>query len=123
MPRKTVYAGDLRHYGAIQEQVDGSQDPLSGAIPTTWATVNDARGNWSAVPMQKMPLSAREFEAAAAIQAEQSTRFVLRWMPGVTAKMRILLDGVAYNIRGVMEDLESGREYMTLSCTAGVNVG
>lgn len=123
MPRKTVYAGDLRHYGAIQEQVDGSQDPLSGATPTTWATVNDERGNWSAVPMQKMPLSAREFEAAAAIQAEQSTRFVLRWMPGVTAKMRILLDGVAYNIRGVMEDLESGREYMTLSCTTGVNVG
>lgn len=123
MSRKTLYAGDLRHYGAIQEPVAQTQDAQTGAIPEVWQTINDERGNWSSIPMQKMPLSAREFEAAAAIQAEQSTRFVLRWMPGITPKMRILLDGVAYNIRGVMEDLESGREYVTLSCTQGVNVG
>lgn len=115
--RKLLNAGDLRHRVAIQERVEGQQDTDSGAIPWTWETVH------SNVPAQKLPLSAREFEAAAAIQAEQSVRFVLRWMPGIIPKMRLLMDGIAYNINGVLEDQDTGRDYMTLSCSAGVNAG
>lgn len=115
--RKLLNAGDLRHRVAIQQRIEGEQDPDSGAIPWTWETL------YANVPAQKLPLSAREFEAAAAIQAEQSVRFVLRWMPAVVPKMRLLLDGIAYNINGVIEDQDSGRDYMTLSCSAGVNAG
>lgn len=122
MPRKMLNAGDLRHRIAIQERIE-TQDAVTGAVSWEWQTVNDERGDWSSIPAQIMPLSAREFEAAAAIQAETSTRFVIRWVNGVIPKMRLLAQGVAYDIRGVLPDLESGREYLTLSCVAGVNDG
>lgn len=121
--RKLLNPGDLRHRVAIQEQVAGAQDADTGAVPYTWQTVNDERGNWSSLPAQKLPLSAREFEAAAATQAETSTRFVMRWRSGVVPKMRLVCLGIAYNINGVIEDQDSGRDYMTLSCSAGVNSG
>lgn len=119
--RKLVNAGELRHYVAIQEKLE-TQD-ANGILTWTWQTVNDERGDWSAIPMAKLPVSAREFEAAAAVQGEQATRFVMRWMPGVNSKMRVLHDDKAYDIRGVMEDQDSGSEYITLSCTQGVNDG
>lgn len=120
--RRLVNAGDLRHRVAIQERVE-EQDEDSGAIFWTWETVNDERGDWSSLAAQKLPLSAREFEAAAAIQAQVSTRFVMRWMTGVAPKMRLVHDGKTYDINGVMEDQDTGRDYMTLSCTEGVNAG
>lgn len=119
---KLLNPGVMRHRGTIQERLE-SQDATTGAITYTWQTVNDDRGNWSSVPAHKMPISAREFEAAAATQDQVSTRWVLRWMPGVLPKMRWLSEGVAYDINGIMEDLNTGRDYMTLSCTAGVNAG
>lgn len=122
MPRKLLNAGDLRHRVAIQERIE-TQDGTTGAMSYTWQTVNDARGNWSSVPAHKMPLSAREFEAAAATQDQTSTRWVMRWMPGVTAKMRLLSEGIAYDINGVMEDQSTSRDYQTLSCASGVNAG
>lgn len=122
MPRKMLNAGDLRHRISIQERIE-TQDAVTGAISWEWQTVNDERGNWSSIPAHLMALSAREFEAAAAIQAETSTRFVIRWMEGVIPKMRLNVQGFIYDIKGVLPDLESGREYLTLSCTAGVNDG
>lgn len=112
----------MRYRVAIQERIE-TQDETTGAISWTWQTVNDERGNWSSVPAQKMPLSAREFEAAAATQDQVSTRWVLRWMPGVTAKMRLVCEEIAYDINAPLEDLNTGRDYMTLSCSAGVNAG
>jgi SPP1 family predicted phage head-tail adaptor len=120
--RKLLNAGDMRHRVAIQERVE-TQNENTGAISWTWQTVNDERGNWSSVPAHKMPLSAREFEAAAATQDEVSTRWVMRYMPGVTAKMRLVNDEMAYDIKGVLEDLNTGQDYMMLSCSAGVNAG
>lgn len=122
MTKKLIDPGALRHRVAIQERIE-TQDETTGAMSWTWQTVNDERGNWTSVSCQKLPLSAREFEAAAAIQAQVSTRFVIRWMSGVKPKMRLLLDEMAYDINGVMEDQDSGREYLTLSCSAGVNAG
>ena len=122
MSRKLLNAGDMRHRVTIQERIE-SQDSTTGAISYVWQTINDERGNWSAVPAQKMPLSAREFDAAAATQDQVSTRWVLRWMPGIVAKMRLVCEGVAYDINAPLEDLNTGREYITLSCTAGVNAG
>lgn len=120
--RKLLNAGDLRHYVTIQERIE-TQNSTTGALGWTWQTINDQRGNWSVVPAQKLPVSAREFEAAAAVQGQSSVRFVMRWMSGVIPKMRLVLDGIAYDINGVMEDQDSGRDYMTLSCSTGVNAG
>lgn len=120
---KLLNAGDLRHRVAIQERIE-SQNPDTGDVTHTWATVNDGRGNWSSLPAQKLPLSAREFEAAAATQAQTTTRWVLRWIPGVDAKMRLLHEGTPYNLNGPpLEDPESGRAFMTLTTTAGTDAG
>lgn len=120
--KRLVNSGDLRHRVAIQEPIE-TQDSITGSISRTFQTVNDERGYWGSLPAAKMPLSAREFEAAAAIQAQTSTRFVVRWLPGIVPKMRLICEGRIYNINGAMEDQDTGRDYITLSCTEGVNDG
>jgi len=119
---KLLDEGTLRHRIAIQERVD-MQDGETGDVSHVWVTVNDSRGNWSAVAAAIMAASAREFEAAAAVQAETSTRFVIRWRAGVLPTMRLVHKGRPYNIRGVLPDADSGLEYLTLTCTDGVNDG
>lgn len=115
--KRLVSAGDLRHRVDIQQRVYGEQDSGTGNVPFTWETV------WSGIPAQKLPVSAREFEAAAAIQAQVSTRFVIRFIEGIFPKMRLVCNEVPYDINGIMEDQHTGRNYLTLSCTAGVNDG
>jgi SPP1 family predicted phage head-tail adaptor len=92
----------------------------------------NAKGNrteaWVAfatdIPAQIEPLSARELFAAQAAQSEVTTRITIRYLPGLTAAMRIkTADGVLYNIAGVVADNKSGREWITLPCTQGVNDG
>lgn len=120
---KLLNAGDLRHRVAIQERVE-VQDPDTGDITHGWATINDGRGNWSSLPAQKAPVSAREFEAAAAAQGQITTRWVLRFVAGVDAKMRLLHNGTPYNLNGPpLEDAESGLAFMTLTTTAGTDAG
>jgi len=93
-----------------------SQDPVSGEVITSWVDVNKV---WAAVE----PLSAREFIAAAAGQSAVTSRLVIRYRPGITSAMRIIHSGKVYNIQGVLADMESGRDYLTLPCSEGVNDG
>lgn len=122
MNRKLVNAGDLRHRIAIQERVE-EQDSETGDISFVWVTVNDVRGNWSSLPAAKMQVSAKEFEAAAAMQVRKLTRFLIRYLAGIDSKMRVLCNGEAYDIHGVIEDADIGRAYITLSCFVGINAG
>lgn len=121
MPRKLISAGDLRFRVAIQARVE-DQDS-DGNIVWAWVNVNDERGNWSCLPAARYPVSAREFEAAAATQAEQITRFVVRFGPAIQPAMRLVCQGTAHDILGVMPDAAFGRDYLTLVCRAGVNDG
>lgn len=45
----------------------------------------------------------REFEAARQINAEVDTQFQIRWTTGLSATMRILYDGVYYDIHRIQE--------------------
>lgn len=110
-----IASGKLRHKVALQKQVR-TQDPETGAMVTTWQTVANV---WASVE----PLSAREFIAAQAAQSAVSARIVIRHRPDVDATMRILHRGRIYNIEGVLADPRSGREYLTLPCSEGVNDG
>lgn len=110
-----MQAGKLRHRVTLQEPVK-VQNPTTGAVINTWRDVSTI---WAEVS----PLSAREFIAAQASQGEISTRITIRYRPGVTRKHRILFRGAIYNIEGVLPDPKSGREYLTLTCSEGVNDG
>ena len=108
-------SGKLRHRVRIEEQVHAT-DEDTGAVSTSWQFVAVV---WAAIE----PLSAREFIAAAATQSAITARITIRYRPGMRASMRILHGSSIYNIQGVLPDLESGREYLTLPCSAGVNDG
>ncbi|MBK4414170.1 phage head closure protein [Enterobacter hormaechei] len=110
-----MQAGKLRHRVTIQEPVM-VQNPETGAVNKTW---RDLATVWAEVS----PLSAREFIAAQASQGEITTRITIRFRPGITRMNRILFRGEIYNIDGVLPDPKSGREYLTLPCSEGVNDG
>ena len=108
-------AGKLRHQVVIQSPTL-SQDPQTGEMLNGWA---DFATCWASIE----PLSAREFIAAQAGQSEITARIVIRYRPGVLPTMRILYRGKVYNIHGVLPDIKSGLEYLTLPVSEGVNDG
>lgn len=110
-----MQAGKLRHRVTIQGPVM-VQNSETGAVNKTWLDVATV---WAEVS----PLSAREFIAAQASQGEITTRITIRFRTGITRKHRILFRGGIYNIEGVLPDPVSGREYLTLPCSEGLNDG
>lgn len=113
-------AGLLRHRIDIEQLAtdtsgdlpqDEHGDPIQNWIP--WAT---------GVPAQKVVGQSREL-AGQVIVSEWKTRFRIRWRPGLVATMRILHDGDIWNIAGVEPDSDSGRDFVWLPVTAGVNEG
>ena len=109
-------AGRLRHRVTIQQPVQ-AQDPVTGELVQTWT---DFAADIAAAIE---PLSTREFAAAQQIQSEIVARIVIRYRTGITAEMRVIHNGTVYNIAGVLADKDSGREYLTLPVSTGVNQG
>lgn len=110
-----MQAGKLNRRVMLQKPVK-TQSPATGAVTNGWADVAEL---WASV----VDLSARDFVAARAAQSEVTTRITIRWRDDVTDKHRIVHRGRIYNIHGVLEDDKSGREYLTLPCSRGVNDG
>ena len=110
-----MQAGRLRHRVTIQEPVK-SQDPETGAVINGW---RDVVTTWAEIT----DLSAREFIAAQAVNSSITTRIVIRFRRGVTSRNRIVHQGVIYNIAGALADNKSGKEYLTIPCSMGVNDG
>lgn len=107
--------GRLRHRITLLASTSGP-DPDTGIY---------TEGGWTPVGPDVAaaiePLSAREFIAAGATQAAVSHRITIRYRTDVTAKMRCVdEDGKIYAIQQVLPDKNSGREYLTLVCTQGV---
>lgn len=114
-------AGRLRHRVNIQTATY-TQDTETGELVPAWANTH------SSVPCAIEPLSVKDYLQSQAIQSEVSARIVIRYRTGMTDEMRLV--GVCgchkdkiYNPAGWMEDMESGREYLTAPCSQGVNTG
>jgi SPP1 family predicted phage head-tail adaptor len=107
-------AGKLRHRVVIQSQ--SRSRSASGDVLVSW---RDVATVWAAVE----PLSVREFISAQSQQSQIVARITVRYREGLTADMRILHRGQVYNPQGWLADPESGFEYLTAPCTAGVNDG
>lgn len=110
-----MHAGKLRHRVSLQKPVK-TQNPSTGAVVNSW---QETAKLWAEVA----PLSAREFVAAQATQSEVTTRITIRFRSDVTPKNRIVYAGKIFNIEGVLADDKSGRDYLTLPCSEGVNDG
>jgi SPP1 family predicted phage head-tail adaptor len=110
----TLAAGKLRHRVAVERLV--TEQDSSGVAQETWSPVGEF---WASIE----PLSAREFVAASAVQSQVVARIRMRATTGVRASDRIRHGANLYNVQGVLPDLDSGLEYVTIPATAGVNDG
>lgn len=109
-------AGRLRHRVDIQESTP-QQDPVTGEVTEQWTTVH------ANVPAAIEPMSVREFLAARQMQGEVSVLIVMRFIPGLHEKMRIMHGDTVYNPTGFLPDKKSNIEYVTAPCSTGVNEG
>lgn len=84
-------AGSLRHRVTIQS-VSEAQNSIGESIETwgTFATV------WARID----PLSGRQLLAANQLDEPVAARMKMRYLSGVTGKMRIVHGSTTYNIRG-----------------------
>lgn len=87
-------AGHLRHTLVIEEAAE-TRDAHGQAV-ATWST-------FATVPGSLEPLNGREFIASAQVQAEVTARARIRYLEGVTAKMRISFEGKIYAITAVID--------------------
>lgn len=114
-------AGLLRHRIDIQQLATDTSGDLPqdehGDPELTWAT-------WATgVPAQKVVGQSREGATGDVIVSEWKTRFRIRWRPGLVPTMRILHGSDVWNIAGIEPDNDSGRDFVWLPVTAGVNDG
>jgi SPP1 family predicted phage head-tail adaptor len=89
------------------------RDPLGGdkRVWRTWK---------SDVPAEVVPLSGREFVAAAAEHGQVTARMQIPYLPGVLQTMRVVFDGAVYAIRAVLPD-PTARRHLTLMVDSGVS--
>jgi len=108
-----VRSGIYRHKITIQQPTE-SVDAFGQAIKS-WSTYAQP---FAAVE----PLRGREYFASQQFNAEITTRIRLRYLSGVTPKMRVSFDGRIYNIQSIIDVSERNRE-THLMCSEGVNDG
>lgn len=94
-------AGRLKHK-IIIEQATEARDTL-GAVVETWVAYATRQASAE-------PIAGREYYASRQTNAEASYRFRLRYLAGVTPKMRVNFGGRIFDIERVINVNEQGRE-------------
>lgn len=118
----TLAAGRLRHRVRIERLIpvldsDGEviQDPNTGDVLREWILLGEA---WAAVE----PISAKEFIQSQETQSKVEARIIVRRQDYIINAADRVVHGVrVYNVAGVLEDRDSGLEYVTLPCSRGVS--
>ena len=106
-------AGRLRHQVIIQTPTETNDSQGQAVKP--WAT-------FATVHAAVEPLAGREYIAAAQINAETTTKIIIRYLAGITQKMRISYDSKIYNIESMKNVGERDRQ-LELMCSEGINDG
>jgi SPP1 family predicted phage head-tail adaptor len=68
------------------------------------------------------PLSGRELFNAQTISAETTTRFRIRFIPGITKKMRLAFKDRIFNIEAII-NAEERNAALEIMCAEGVSEG
>lgn len=106
-----MQAGWLRAYVTFQTlspSLDGFGQPTNSWSNTlnVWACINDISGS--------------ELIKSMALDSEATTRITVRYRTGITAAMRILHDGVIYNIKSPPIDKTGKKAWLELLCQRGL---
>lgn len=106
----------LKHIIEIQTPpTDAQQQDSYGQPITTWPLYRRARAFIE-------PLNGRELFAAQQVNAETTTRMTIRYFAGLDPRMRIVHEGVIYNIHSII-DPEMRHAWLVIMCGSGVNLG
>jgi SPP1 family predicted phage head-tail adaptor len=85
--------------GALDQRVAIQQKSITrdayGAEVVTWVAV-------ATVWMSAEPISGREYVALRQAQSDVTTRFRMRYRPGITTAMRLLWAGQTFNVTEVL---------------------
>jgi len=111
----------MNHLCDIEEKIT-AQDTVTGETTNTWSAVH------SDVYCDIEAVSVRDFIQSRSDQSEIQARITLPYLTGIDSSMRIVGKcgchlGRIYNPGGVLEDIITSQEYLTLPCSLGVNSG
>ncbi len=109
-----MQAGKLRHRVKVQSKTF-TQSPETGEMVESWS---DVFTTWASIE----PISVKDFIASGAEQSQVTARIVMRYR-NVDSTMRVTYREKIYNIKGVLSDPKTGKEYVTLAVSEGVNDG
>lgn len=109
-----MQAGNLRHRVLLQSLTE-TRDTTTGAISQSWV---DFATVWGDVRY----LGGLETLKADATTAIAKCSIRVRYLAGVTEKMRAVHDGKNFDINAVLPDM-TGRRWLDLACTVGANNG
>lgn len=101
---------------------DAVQNPQTGAMVHNWVDV------YTNIFAAIEPLSVRGYLQSKADQSDVSVRIEIDALPGLDSAVRIVgvcgcHAGKIYNPVGILEDMLTGQEYLTIPCSQGVNQG
>lgn len=108
-----VEIGDLRHRITIQKPTTGINE--NGFEVETW---DDYRTVWAAVSN----LHGREYFAAAAVQAENTVKFTVRYLPDIDTTMRICFRDKTYDIAAI-DNIKYQNRFMEIKALEVVDSG
>jgi SPP1 family predicted phage head-tail adaptor len=115
--------GKMNHWVRLEQlvnQVDSNgdviQDENTGEITTEWELVEEV---WASIE----PLSVLAFIQSGATQSQVDSYIGIWFRTDIQPSWRVVEGDTIYNIRGILPDKKTGREYLTLPCFSGVSDG
>ena len=105
-------AGQLRHTIIIQQVTETN---TGGVITNVWSEYDVVRAG---IESGAARFAGSEFWAAQQVQDEDVVVFRIRYLSGVTQKMRVLYGYKAYDIKGVQDVKGRGREMIVYTTIA-----
>jgi SPP1 family predicted phage head-tail adaptor len=106
-----VKIGKLRHRITVEETTETQE--ADGSVIENWSAFATAQGSIE-------PISGREYFAAQTTQAEVTHRISLRYLTGVTPKMRVKYGSRIFDILSVINVDERNRE-LQLMCRESID--
>ena len=102
-------AGRLRNRITIQQKVIGKDN--FGQDVDLWVDVCKVRA-------EIRDISGREYQSSQAEQSQTDCKILIRHRNDITPDMRVLCNGIYYDIKAVLEDVKKTR--LELPCQKGV---
>lgn len=102
-------AGLLRNRITIQQKVNG-KDALGQTV--------DQWGDVCTVRAEIRDMSGREYQSSQAEQSQTDCKILIRHRNDITPDMRVLCNGIYYDIKAVLEDVKKTR--LELPCQKGI---